>query len=107
MNTDTITYSSTIYSTPDEWGNVTEYGDADYMANAIASLIADGDEDWANISLDDCTEYDLVETIGNAAIYREMHRRENRYITVRMGGDMEPIIEDFGDDLDEARESLS
>ena len=107
MTTDKITWSSTIYSTHDDWGSYTVYGDAEQMAETIASLIDAGGEDWADISLDDCTEYDLVETVGNAAIYRETRRRDNRYITVRMGGDMEPIVEDFFSDLDEARESLS
>ena len=107
MTTDTITWSSTIYSTPDTWGSYTVYGDAESMAETIASLIDAGGEDWAEISLDDCTKYRLVETIGDAAIYRETHRRDDNYITVRMGGDMEPIVEDFFSDLDEARESLS
>lgn len=107
MKTDPITYSSTIYSTPEEWGPVTEYGDAEYIANVMTNLIANNDSDWARISLDDCTKYNLVETIGEAAIYRQARRRDDYYITARMDGDMDLIIEEFASYLEEARESLS
>lgn len=102
----TITYSSTIYSTPDSWGNVTEYGDREHMQSIVSGLV-DASNEFDNITVNDCAEYDLVEVIDSVAIYQEANRRIPYYITVRMGGDMEPIVKEGFASLEDARSSIA
>ena len=98
-------WSSTIWSTPEAWGDYTVYGDDGIMAETIASLIEAGGEEWADISLSDCTEYDLVQVVSDSkAIYQKSRARSGNYITVEHPE--EPKVDHF-DSLAEAIEYLS
>ena len=52
-----MTYAQYIYATPEEWGNVTVYGDETAMDETIKSLIDAGGEEWNGISREDCSEW--------------------------------------------------
>lgn len=59
-----------IYATPDEWGNETYYVSAAAIDEMIVSLRELGD-DWADIGLSDCAEWQRVDFASTFAIYEE------------------------------------
>lgn len=73
----TNNFPQQIFTTPDAWGGEFTYT-ADGLAETIDSLKALGD-DWAAISVNDCTSYWLEEIVNGRGIYREENRRDNVY----------------------------
>ncbi len=76
-------YTTTIYSTPDQWGNQTVYADETAIQTVIAGLIDAGGDDWAEISLGDCSEWALVQVVGGFGLYQEQRVRNDNYIALR------------------------
>lgn len=87
MNTEQHTqYPHTIYATPDGWGRDTYYEGYESMQRTIDSLKYAGGEEWNDISINDCDEYDFYGTHGPLGIY--YHRNSGtEYVAFRFSGD--------------------
>ncbi len=77
MESEMKTYTGTIYSTPDNWGDKTFYFDFDGMEDNIHQLQkVDG---FSDISIDECGSYEFEERLGAGAVYRLGGVREDYY----------------------------
>ena len=100
-------YDQYIYATPDNWGNMTVYANKTGMQETITGLIDAGDNDWADISLDDCTEWSFVEipdlSQPDILMYSCWGRRTPQWARFTKDDDYYTAIK-FFNSLDAARE---
>ena len=87
MTTETTQYPHTIYATADDWGRDTYYEDYDSMQGTIESLKDAGGEDWNDIDIGDCEQYDFQGTHGDLGIYRITTQHATEYVAFRANGD--------------------
>ena len=102
------TFPQYIYATPDAWGNETYYMGEAAMNVEIANLRTLGD-DWANASIDDCSEWSLVELLPisddqTLAIYACHEGRHPQFARFQQDGGTYKAIELYGDVGDARRD---
>jgi len=78
-------HPTTIYETPDTWGSYTVYADLPVMEQQIKSLKDAGGEDWNEIGLTDCDEWNLLSAKGNRAAYEKPGKRYEYAIFTALG----------------------
>lgn len=78
-------HPTTIYETPDTWGSYTVYADLPVMEQQIESLKDAGGEDWNEISLTDCDEWNLLSAKGQRAVYEKPGKRYEYAIFTALG----------------------
>ena len=85
MTTVTITYSTTIYETPDKWGE-SVYADYETMLEVVEGIVEAGGDDWADCDISDCDEWTFVKEINGHGLYEEAHTRTSNYIAFDVNG---------------------
>lgn len=100
-------YAQTVYATPDEWGSLTVYADESGMQETIANLIDAGGEEWNEINLSDCAEWELMQVVNDIGIYQEQHVRRDNFVALKMADNGEYTEQKAFTSLDDAIEELS